>query len=184
MLIEVTVAGMGIDPRNDVPILLLRDDAGKRMLPIWIGIAEATAIAATVEGLSFAAPMTHDLILSIVEKLGGEIVRVTISSVDETTFAAQVVLAVGDEEKNIVSRPSDAVALALKSSTAIFVDEDVFESGVAVVIDDEVFSDPGAPRGVDEAVQQSHAERWNILLEHLNDDDEEELEDGKIRPVD
>ena len=76
------------------------------------------------------------------------------------------------------------MALALKSSASIFVDEDVFESGVTLVIDEGEFLASGAASGVDEAVQQSHAERWNILLEHLNDDDDDDLGDDKVRPGD
>ena len=175
MLIEVTVAGLAQDPRTDSPILLLRDDTNSRILPIWIGIAEATAIAAQVEGIQLPRPMTHDLAQSIVLSLGGRISRVSITSLEDATFYAQITLVVEEAEHEVDARPSDAVALALRAEAPIFVDDAVFKEGSAVVVEASEVEDADlaseASTGGADAVQQTPAERWNTLLDHLNEDD-------------
>ncbi|MFH1807343.1 MAG: bifunctional nuclease family protein [Pseudomonadota bacterium] len=172
MLIPVSVAGLALDPRTESPILLLRDDANQRVLPIWIGIAEATAIAAKVENIELPRPMTHDLTQSLVDKLGGRIGRVAITSLRDSTFYASVFVLLGEVESAIDARPSDAVALALRANAPIFVDDQVFVDGSSVVVSNAALvteEEPVVSR--DEAVQQTAAERWSTLLEHMEDED-------------
>lgn len=180
MLIPVSVAGLALDPRTESPILLLRDEAGQRVLPIWIGVAEATAIAAKVENIDLPRPMTHDLTQALVDTLGGRIGRVAITSLRESTFYASVYVLLGDVESALDARPSDAVALALRANAPIFVDEQVFEDGAAVVVEAaqapeaaaDASPDAAAEQGASGAdeVKQTPAERWNTLLEHMDDD--------------
>jgi hypothetical protein len=178
MLIPVSVAGLALDPRTESPILLLRDEAGQRVLPIWIGVAEATAIAAKVENIDLPRPMTHDLTQALVDTLGGRIGRVAITSLRESTFYASVYVLLGEVESALDARPSDAVALALRANAPIFVDEQVFADGAAVVVEATEAAAGEAPAesapevgasGADE-VKQTAAERWNTLLEHMDDD--------------
>lgn len=189
MLVEVSVAGLALDPRTESPILLLRDGANNRVLPIWIGVAEATAIAAQVEGIELPRPMTHDLTQTMIASLGGHISRVAITSLVDATFYAQIVLAMGTDEREVDARPSDAVALALRAQAPIFVDDQVFVDGSAVVIDAGAMDQEvaaaeheeaaAASAGLasaapgDDAVAQTPAERWTTLLDHMNQGDGE-----------
>ena len=117
-----------MDPTSNVPIVILRNDEVGRMLPIWIGIFEANSIALQLEGVEPPRPMTHDLLKSTLDALDAEIVRVLISDLNENTFYAQLHLETQSGEEVVVdSRPSDAIALALRSKAQIFVHEDVFE---------------------------------------------------------
>ena len=149
MLIEVTVAGLALDPRTDSPILLLRDASKNRILPIWIGVAEATAIAAQVEGIRLPRPMTHDLTQNLVNSLGGRISRVAITSLVDATYYAQVTLVANEKENDLDARPSDAVALALRAAAPIYVDDQVFQQGAATLVENadgevEPVDEPGA----------------------------------------
>jgi len=124
-LIQMTVGGLGFDPKNLSPLVLLRDQEEMNFLPIWIGIFEAAAIAMELQNIKPPRPMTHDLLLSFIEKLGGKIERVVINDVKEGTFYA---LVEGVQEKkkfSIDARPSDAIALAVRSHVPIFVVEAV-----------------------------------------------------------
>jgi len=149
VLIEVTVAGLALDPRTDSPILLLRDASKNRILPIWIGVAEATAIAAQVEGIRLPRPMTHDLTQNLVNSLGGRISRVAITSLVDATYYAQVTLVANEKENDLDARPSDAVALALRAAAPIYVDDQVFQQGAATLVENadgevEPVGEPGA----------------------------------------
>lgn len=188
MLIEVTVAGLALDPRTDSPILLLRDSSKNRILPIWIGVAEATAIAAQVEGIRLPRPMTHDLTQNLVNSLGGRISRVAITSLVDATYYAQVTLVANDKENDLDARPSDAVALALRAAAPIYVDDQVFQQGAATLVESaegdlepsrDAETEPAATVAVTrpntgegasgaDAVEQSPAERWGALLEMVN----------------
>jgi uncharacterized protein len=122
-MIEMHVGGLGFDPRNLSPLVLLRDQEEMNFLPIWIGIFEAAAIAMELQNVKPPRPMTHDLLKSFIEKLGGTIQRVVINDIKEGTFFASIEI---EKDKKIIkmdARPSDAIALSVRSKTPIFVSE-------------------------------------------------------------
>lgn len=122
-MIEMHVGGLGFDPRNLSPLVLLRDQEEMNFLPIWIGIFEAAAIAMELQNVKPPRPMTHDLLKSFIEKLGATIKRVVINDIKEGTFFAQIEV---EKDKKVIkmdARPSDAIALSVRSKTPIFVSE-------------------------------------------------------------
>lgn len=126
--IPVEIKGLMMDPTSNVPIVILRNDELGKMLPIWIGIFEANAIALQLEGAEAPRPMTHDLLKKFLDTLDARILRVIISDLDENTFFAEVHLEAPSGDVMIVdSRPSDALALALRAKAPVFVNDLVFE---------------------------------------------------------
>ena len=126
MFLEMKVRGLALDPLSNMPIIILKDEEDKRSLPIWVGIFEANAIALELEKIATARPMTHDLIKNILETLETQVVKVVVTDLKENTFFAVLHLKLGGAEHTVDSRPSDAIALALRVAAPIFVDEDVF----------------------------------------------------------
>jgi bifunctional DNase/RNase len=126
-MIEVTVAGLGIAPPSSLPLLLLKERDGERVLPVGIGPLEAQAIVMPLQGVKPPRPMTHDILVEIVVSLGGHLRRVEIVELIESTFHARLMLETGGEERIYDIRPSDAVALAVRTETPIFVAEAVFD---------------------------------------------------------
>ena len=125
-MIQMQVGGLGFDPRNLSPLVLLRDADEMNFLPIWIGVFEAAAIAMVLQGVTPPRPMTHDLLKNVVEKLGGKVSRVIINDVKEGTFYAVIEAQGLDKKKlSIDARPSDAIALSLRFGVPIFVSEKV-----------------------------------------------------------
>jgi bifunctional DNase/RNase len=125
MFVEMKVRGLALDPLSNLPIIILRDEEDKRSLPIWIGIYEANAIALELEKIETPRPMTHDLIKSILETIEARVVKVMVTDLKENTFYAVLHLQLGGSEYTVDSRPSDAIALALRVGAPIFVDEEV-----------------------------------------------------------
>ncbi len=123
--IEMTIKGLMIDPGTNMPIIILRDQEGTRMLPIWVGVFEANAIALQIENVQTPRPMTHDLLKSVIETLRATVERVVVCDLRENTFYATIHLRTNGTEMLIDSRPSDAIALALRTRTPIFVEESV-----------------------------------------------------------
>ncbi len=125
MWLEMKVKGLALDPLSNMPIIILRDEEEKRSLPIWVGLFEANAIALELEKISTARPMTHDLIKNILEALDARVTKIEVNDLRENTFFAVIHLQLGSAEITVDSRPSDAIALALRVSAPIFVDEEV-----------------------------------------------------------
>jgi uncharacterized protein len=125
MFVEMKVRGLALDPLSNLPIIILRDEEEKRSLPIWIGIYEANAIALELEKIETPRPMTHDLIKSILETIEARVVKVMVTDLKENTFYAVLHIQLGGSEYTVDSRPSDAIALALRVGAPIFVDEEV-----------------------------------------------------------
>lgn len=124
---EVTVTSLGLDKTSSTPVVILREKDGERMLPIWIGPGEASAIAMELAGVHFARPLTHDLFNAVVRGLGSALVRVLITKVVENTYYASLVFDHDGEFISIDSRPSDSIALALRAEAPIFADESLLE---------------------------------------------------------
>jgi hypothetical protein len=125
MEIEMTIRGLMIDPITNMPIIVLRDSEGERVLPIWVGVFEANAIALQIESVQTPRPMTHDLLKSVIEGLAAAVERIVVCDLRDNTFYATIYLRAGEEVVAIDARPSDAIALALRSSAPIFVEESV-----------------------------------------------------------
>ena len=132
MQIEMTIKGLMVDPITNMPIVLLHDREGARVLPIWIGVFEANAIALQIENVTTPRPMTHDLLRNIITDLRGTVDRVVVTDLKENTFYAVIYLRVGEELIAVDARPSDAIALALRTKAPIFVDESVLENAKGV----------------------------------------------------
>jgi hypothetical protein len=126
MLVEMKVRGLALDPVSNMPIIILRDDEDKRSLPIWVGIFEANAIALELEKIPTARPMTHDLLKNVLESLEVQLLKIVVTDLKENTFFAELHLKLGGAEYTVDSRPSDAIALALRAAAPIFVDDEVF----------------------------------------------------------
>ncbi|MEK6608898.1 MAG: bifunctional nuclease family protein [Myxococcota bacterium] len=127
MLIEMSVARLAVDPFTNTPIVVLKDEAGKNAVPIWIGLLEASAIAMELEKVEMARPMTHDLMKTMLAKTGVEVARVEVSGLRDNTYYATICLRHGGREIAIDARPSDALALALRTGARICVDESIVE---------------------------------------------------------
>ena len=125
MFLEMKVKGLALDPLSNMPIIILRDEEEKRSLPIWVGLFEANAIALELEKIPTPRPMTHDLIKNILESIDARVVKVEVNDLRENTFFAVIHLQLGSAEIAVDSRPSDAIALALRVAAPIYVDEDV-----------------------------------------------------------
>jgi len=145
MEIEMTIKGLMIDPITNMPIIILRDDAGQRMLPIWVGVFEANAIALQLEAVQTPRPMTHDLMKNLLEHMGASIERVVVCDLRENTFYATIHLRVGERRIPVDSRPSDAIALALRTESPIFVEDAVIE-GAQTAENDKESTDVGRLR--------------------------------------
>ncbi len=128
-MIEMKVMGIALDTRTGSPIVVLHDKQNRRALPIWIGSAEASAIIRKIENLNVVRPMTHDLIPDIIQKTGYKLDRVEINDVEQETYYATLFLTKGDEVIEIDSRPSDAIAVAIRVDAPIFVTANVLSNG-------------------------------------------------------
>jgi len=126
-MIEMKVRGIAVDPTLKSPAVILTDEDEKRYLPIWIGVPEATAIFIQLNDQSVPRPMTHDLLKSVIEALGAKVIKIVINDIDQSTFFARLFLDAGDKDNpvEVDSRPSDAIALALRVGAPIFVTEKV-----------------------------------------------------------
>ncbi|MBL8144018.1 MAG: bifunctional nuclease family protein [Gemmatimonadaceae bacterium] len=127
MAVLMTIKGLMVDPVTNNPIVVLHDEQGERVLPIWVGTFEANAIALQLENVAPPRPMTHDLLRQIITELKAIVVRVTVTEVKDATFFAVIELAVNGERVLVDSRPSDGIALALRAKAPIYVEEIVLE---------------------------------------------------------
>jgi hypothetical protein len=133
---EVEVIGVAFDGSTNMPIVVLKDKRD-RTLPIWIGILEAQSILFALEDIKTPRPLTHDLLKDIIEKLGAELKEVAITSLVNNTFYAKVIMGIDGKTKELDSRPSDAIALALRTSSPIFVSDSLFVQQTQAPINDD-----------------------------------------------
>jgi len=126
-MIKMEIKGLLMDPVSNMPVVVLRDAANGVFLPIWVGIFEANAIALQMEKITTPRPMTHDLLKNLLGELDATVERIVINDLKDNTFFARIHLLRGDTRWNVDSRPSDAIALALRVDAEIFVEEDVLE---------------------------------------------------------
>ena len=126
-MVRMEIKGLLMDPVSNMPVVILRDAGNGVFLPIWVGIFEANAIAIAMEKIATPRPMTHDLLSNLLGELRTRVDRVVINELKDNTFFARIHLSRGEETWNIDSRPSDAMALALRAQAEIYVEEEVLE---------------------------------------------------------
>ena len=160
MQIEMVIKGLMVDPVTNMPIIVMRDRDGARVLPIWVGVFEANAIALQIENVATPRPMTHDLLRNVIGDLNARVQRIVVSDLRENTFYALIYLALGRDVVAVDARPSDAIALALRTQAPIFVEEHVIDHA----------------KGLDFSPERPEPERLQRWLESL---DPEEL--GKYK---
>ena len=131
MTVEMKIKGLMIDPVSNMPIIILKNDSGDSVLPIWVGIFEANAIAMQLESVVSPRPMTHDLLKNVIEGLQAKISRVVINDLKDNTFFANIFLDLEGTDLCVDSRPSDAMALALRAEAPIFVEKAVLEKSAS-----------------------------------------------------
>ena len=131
MTVKMIVKALIVDPIANMPVVILRDAEDKNFLPIWVGVFEANAIALQLEGVTTPRPLTHDLLKETITLLDAVVDRVVITRLHENTFYAEIHLVTGGRPVVVDSRPSDAIALALRTSSPVFVEEDVLEKSRA-----------------------------------------------------
>ena len=136
-MIELNLVGVRVELPSNQPIVLLKEREGERYLPIWIGAMEATAIAFALQGIVTARPMTHDLMKNVLEEVGIHVERIVITELKEGTFYAMIQMSLNGSSYEVSSRPSDAIALAVRVNVPIFAHEDVLTEASIVIRDDE-----------------------------------------------
>ena len=136
-MIEMELTGVRVELPTNQPIVLLKERGGERYLPIWIGAAEAAAIALSLQGVVTPRPMTHDLLKNILEDLTVEVQRIVVTELRDSTFYATIALQRGTDGFEVSSRPSDAIALAVRMSVPIFAEEGVLEEASILIPGDE-----------------------------------------------
>ena len=138
MEIEMKIKGLVVDPISKMPIVVLEDSHSERILPIWIGVFEANAIALSIENVPTPRPMTHDLLKNVLEKLDISIEKIVVNDVRNNTFYA-LIHCLHDETRIVIdSRPSDAIALALRMSSPIFVEDEVVRKAHGLKLDENL----------------------------------------------
>ena len=154
-MLEVNVKGLTFDPITNVPIVLLKEVSSNRLLPIWIGVFEANAIALEIEKVSTPRPMTHDLLKNFFEMVNSKMLRVEVDNLQDNTFFATIYFEFNGKEVKMDSRPSDAIALALRSKIPIYVTMEVMSKAQSVELDNDI----------------GDQEQWKNWLEQLKPDD-------------
>ena len=155
MQIEMTIKGLMVDPITNMPIVILRDKDGQKVLPIWVGMSEANAIALQIENIATPRPMTHDLLRNVIHDLNATVRKIVVCDLQDNTFYALIYLTIGGETLAIDARPSDAIALALRTRAPIFVEETVIDNA----------------KTVDFTTEKADSDRLQKWLESLDPDD-------------
>jgi len=155
MQIEMTIKGLMVDPITNMPIVILRDRDGQRVLPIWVGPNEANAIALQIENVATPRPMTHDLLRNVIQDLNAVVQKIVVCDLQENTFYALIYLSLNGSVVAIDARPSDAIALALRARAPIYVEDSVIDSA----------------KTFDPVPEKTDSERLHKWLESLDPDD-------------
>jgi len=159
MLLKMKVTGITIDPTTNAPIIILKQEDGDQAIPIWIGLLEATAIATELEKIRFSRPMTHDLFKNFLDLLDIKISKIEVCDLRENTYFARIYFTVGDRTFDMDARPSDAIALALRTESPIYVDEKVIVKSKQL---------DGQEEPVDKTKE---AQKWAEYLKKLSPED-------------
>jgi len=160
--IQMTVGGLTLDPVTKTPIVILKDPDNKLNLPIWIGLLEATAMATELEGIKMARPMTHDLLKRIIGDLDATVEKIEVTDLKDNTYFALIYLSIGDREVTIDSRPSDAISLALRTKSPIWVAKKVLEASSVLQQMEE---------GKEQNLSNVSRDKWAEILEKMAPED-------------
>ena len=147
---EVTVQSLGLDRSSNTPVVILQEKEGSRVLPIWIGPGEASAIAMQLAGMNFSRPLTHDLMTSAIRGLGGTLQRVVITKVIDNTYYAEMIINRNGEFFSLDARPSDSIAMALRMDATIYTSDELLEDTSIEISEPSEFDDQDLMEG-DEA---------------------------------
>ncbi len=157
--VKMIIHAITLDPDSNSPILILKEEGGERTLPIWIGLLEATAIATEMEKLQFARPMTHDLAINLLKAAGVKLLRIDVTELKDNTYYAEITIEADGNIVRVDSRPSDAVALALRADADIYVNEEVLKSATPVGHEPTILSGDRKEKDKD---------KWSKILEELD----------------
>jgi bifunctional DNase/RNase len=160
--ILMSVGGLTLDPVTKTPIVILRDPDNRLNLPIWIGLLEATAMATEIEGIKMARPMTHDLLRTVIAEMGGVVEWVEVTDLRENTYYALIYLRFEDRRLTIDARPSDAISLALRTKSPIYVAKKVLEASSVLQQMEE---------GKEQDLSNVSRDKWAEILEKMAPDD-------------
>ena len=161
-MLEMTIDSIRVSPMNYQRVVILKEKDADRYLPIWIGPAEADAIAVKLQDLSVPRPLTHDLLRTVIETLGGSVKHILVSDLQNDTFYAKITIQTNGTSKEIDCRPSDAVALAVRAQVPIYVDESVLDKA-GILLDKET----GKPVGADQGKQSGAEPKAEVKEEEL-----------------
>ena len=169
-MVEVRVAHLGLDRNTNSPVVILQERDGPRVLPIWIGPGEASAIAMELAGVKFSRPLTHDLLKQVIVGLGADLRKVIITQVKDNTYFAELQIYHGDTVVNIDARPSDSIAVALRLKAPIFTSDDLLEhtSIDASELTPESLGETGGSGG---GTQPLDADQLKKYLQNLDPED-------------
>jgi len=166
-MVEISVQSLGLDQASKSPVVILRELAGERMLPIWIGPGEASAIAMELAGMKFSRPLTHDLAASLIRGLGGSLQRVIITRVQDNTYFAELVIQRGEEVFSIDARPSDSIAIALRLQARLFTSDELLSANQIQI----EATEEGLPSAESPGSTPLSAEQLQEYLKRLNPED-------------
>ncbi len=161
-MVEMTIASIRVSLTNYQRVVILKEKESDRFLPIWIGPAEADAIAVRLQDVSVARPLTHDLLRKVIDELGAQVDYVFVNDLSNDTFFAKVMLKVGDRTLEVDSRPSDEIALAVRAEVPIFADESVLDKA-GVRLDEEGQTIEGLTDGGSDQAKEASAEELEKL---------------------
>lgn len=167
-MVELRVQSLGLDQVSKTPVVILQEVEGERMLPIWIGAGEASAIAMELAGMKFSRPLTHDLAASLIRGLGGALQRVIITRVQENTYYAELVIQRGSDVFSIDARPSDSIAIALRMEARLYTNDDLLTATSIQVEAPEEAEPRPEPQ---ESTPKMTAEQLQAYLRKLNPED-------------
>lgn len=172
MLVEVRVQSLGLDRASNTPVVILKELDGERVLPIWIGPGEASAIAMQLADMKFSRPLTHDLLVTVLAGLGGSLQRVIITKVEDNTYYAELVIRQNGEVISVDARPSDSIAVALRTDAQIFAQDELLERASIEIADEEAELDAEEGSGIEETPPgDMDAEELKEYLRRLNPED-------------
>ena len=170
MLVEVRVQSLGLDRSSNTPVVILEEVGGERVLPIWIGPGEASAIAMQLADMEFSRPLTHDLLVAVLNGLGGSLRKVIITRVEKNTYYAELIIHRNGEVISVDARPSDSIAVALRTEARIFAQDDLLERASIEISEEEHTGSPPATKR-EPASETMDAEQLKEYLRRLNPED-------------
>jgi bifunctional DNase/RNase len=171
-MIEVTVQSLGLDRSSNTPVVILQEKDGTRVLPIWIGPGEASAIALELAGMNFSRPLTHDLFASAIRGLGAALKRVMITKVVDNTYYAEMIITRDSEFFSLDARPSDSIAMALRMDAAIYTSDELLEHTSVEISEASDFEEAAAAsETAGEEDEPTPPENLKDYLRRLNPED-------------